>query len=230
MIRNGIDVSEWQGAINWERVKTDFAILRAGYGRLASQTDRRFEANYRGCSEADIPVGAYWYSYAMSVEEAVQEANAFLEVVKGKRFEYPMYYDVEEAGILSLGRTRISAIIRSFIDTLENAGYFAGLYMSADNLTAYTEEYIRERYAIWVAEYGVSNPDYSGTYGMWQKSSTGSVGGINGNVDLDEAYEDYPSIIRAAGLNGLKSDAEAPHRLTVIIDGKTIIRNQEFLL
>lgn len=95
----GIDVSVHNGDIDWGKVKTDgigFAIIRAGYGRLASQKDKRFEQNYSGAKAAGIPVGAYWYSYAMNENEARQEADVFLSVIKGKQFEMPVYFDLEE--------------------------------------------------------------------------------------------------------------------------------------
>ncbi|HRV00009.1 MAG TPA: GH25 family lysozyme, partial [Ruminococcus sp.] len=95
----GIDVSVHNGNIDWQKVKAggiQFAILRAGYGRLASQKDERFEQNYSAAKAAGVPIGAYWYSYAMSEDEARLEADVFLSIIKGKQFEFPVYYDVEE--------------------------------------------------------------------------------------------------------------------------------------
>lgn len=202
MTKNGIDVSEWQGDIDWSRVRTDFAILRAGYGREVSQKDKKFERNYSGAKANKIPCGAYWYSYAVSEDEARKEASACIEIIKGKQFEYPIYFDVEEQKIFDLGRDKVSKIIEAFCHELEKAGYFAGLYMSAYPLKNYVNDTTRRRYAVWVAHYGVSKPDYNGQYGMWQKSSSGRVEGINGNVDIDECYVDYPAIIKNKGDNG----------------------------
>ena len=225
-MKNGIDVSRWQGDIDWTKVKTDFCIIQAGYGRELSQKDEKFERNYSGCKAAGVPCGAYWYSYATSEDEARKEAAVCIEVLKGKQFEYPVYYDVEEQRILSLGRDKVSAIIKAFCGELEKAGYFVGLYMSAYPLGNLVSEEVRSRYAVWVAHYGVTKPCYSGAYGIWQKSSTGSVSGISGNVDLNKAYEDYPSIIKAAGLNGYKkqsaaSSAKEKKPVTITIDDKT---------
>lgn len=227
---DGIDVSQWQGKINWEKVSVDFAVIRAGYGRLSSQKDTQFDDNYIGCRIAGIPCGAYWFAYAVTPDEARLEAEACLEVIKDKKFEYPIYYDVEDQRILALGKSAVSAIIRAFLDTMEKSGYFVGLYMSADDLKEYADEDIRARYAVWVADYGVSKPDYSGNYGMWQRSSTGRVEGIDGDVDLDKAFENYPEIIRSAGLNGYgkDEDPDRKHRLTVLIDDKVIVKNYEF--
>ncbi len=221
MTMNGIDVSEWQGAVNWSEVKTDFAVIRAGYGRYIAQKDKRFEENYAACRTNGIPCGTYWYSYAVTPQEAVREAEVFLEAVRGKQFEFPVYYDVEEARQFALGRAAVSAIIRAFLETVERAGYFVGLYMSTFYLTNYVDEDIRTRYAVWVAQYGVSAPTYGGAYGMWQKSSTGRVNGISGNVDLDECYADYPAIIRQAGLNGFPQNEPAGKSVTLTIDGIT---------
>ncbi len=200
----GIDVSQWQGDINWGAVNADFAILRAGYGKVKSQIDTKFEQNYRNAKAVGMPLGAYWYSYAMSADEAREEAKAFIEIIKGKQFEYPVYFDVEEAKTLALGRDKVSEIIIAFLEEMEKAGYFAGLYMSASPLTTHTTEFVKKRFAIWVAHYGVSKPSYSGQYGMWQYSSAGRVGGINGNVDMNECYVDYPKQIKADGKNGFE--------------------------
>ena len=94
MIRYGIDVSKHQGDIDWAKVrnsgKTAFAILRAGYGKIISQKDSKFEEYYAECEKNQIPVGAYWYSYAMYPEEARQEAEFFLQGIKGNKFAYPV--------------------------------------------------------------------------------------------------------------------------------------------
>ncbi len=219
MIKYGIDVSEWQGDINWNSVITDFAVIRAGYGRSALQKDKKFAANYAGCKNNGIPCGIYWYSYALTPEDAVKEAHACLEVIGGGKYEYPIYYDVELQEHFALGKEAVSAIIRAFLETVEKAGYWVGLYMSAYYLSKYVENDIRERYAVWVAHHDADVPDYGGQYGMWQYSSSGSVSGISGNVDLDTSYVGYPSLIKNAGLNGFSDDGSKYVELT--IDGVT---------
>lgn len=221
MAIKGIDVSEHQGNINWQSVKNggiQYAILRAGYGRAISQKDKQFDNNYKGCKDCGMPCGVYWYSYATTEDVARQEAKVCLEVIKDKQFEYPIYFDVEENSQLSLGKDKVSKIIQAFCNEIEKAGYWAGLYMSASPLKSYVSAEVQQRYAIWVAHYGVSKPSYSGDYGMWQYSATGKVSGINGNVDLDECYIDYPAMIKAAGLNGYEKPAptqpEEPNGIT----------------
>ena len=201
---NGIDVSKHNGIIDWNKAARDgieFAIIRAGYGKTAKQKDPMFEQNYRDAKANGVFVGAYWYSYAMTPDEAKLEAKAFVECIEGKQFEFPVYFDLEEKKQFALGKKAVSDIIRAFLSTLESYGYYVGLYMSRSPLMTYVEEDIRGRYSIWVAEWA-SKCNYDGTYGMWQRSEKGYVNGINGNVDLDISYVNYPSIIKACGMNG----------------------------
>ena len=164
----GIDVSVHNGDIDWGKVKTDgidFAILRAGYGKLASQKDQKFEQNYKNAKAVNLPVGAYWYSYAMNENEARQEADVFLSVIKGKQFEMPVYFDLEEKKQFDLGKEKVSAIMRAFLEKVESAGYFTGLYGSASSLTTHTADDIKSRYTIWLAHW-VDETNYSGAYGV----------------------------------------------------------------
>ena len=200
----GIDVSVHNGNIDWNKVKADgieFAILRAGFGRLEKQKDEKFEQNYTGAKAAGIPIGAYWYSYAMDEDEARLEADVFLKVIKGKQFEMPVYFDLEEKKQFDLGKEKVSAIMRAFLERVESAGYFTGLYGSASSLTTHTADDIKTHYTIWLAHW-VDKTNYSGAYGIWQYSEKGKVDGISGNVDLDICYKDFPTIIKGKGLNG----------------------------
>ena len=128
MTKYGIDVSEHQGLIDWEKVKisgeVDFVILRAGYGKEINQTDKQFERNYSECKRLGIPCGAYWYSYATTVDEAKQEAEVFLKAIKGKQFNYPVYFDLEEPKQLALGKEKCSEIAETFLKAVEKSGYF----------------------------------------------------------------------------------------------------------
>ena len=212
-MNNGIDVSRWQGNINWSLVKNSgitFAIIKLGGADDGFYVDSCFEQNYRNAKSVEMPIGAYWYSNAKSGDEARKEARWVIEKLKGKQFEYPIYMDVEEKAMLNLGRDKLSDIIASFLNEMEKAGYFVGLYMSASYLTLLTTDNIKKRYAIWVAHYGVSKPSYNSQYGMWQKSSTGKVNGILGNVDLDECYIDYPHEIKQGGKNGFSKTEPTP--------------------
>lgn len=203
-LMKGIDVSIHNGSIDWQKVKNagiQFAILRAGYGRELSQKDTRFEENYRNAKAVNMPIGAYWYSYAMTEDEARLEADVFLSVIKGKQFEMPVYFDLEVKKQFDLGKEKVSAIMRAFLERVESAGYFVGLYGSASSLTTHTADDIKSRYTIWLAHW-TQQTNYSGAYGIWQYSDKGNVNGISGNVDLDFCYNNFPAIIRNKGLNG----------------------------
>ena len=206
MTFKGIDVSVHQGNINWTKVKgnVSFVILRAGYGDAISypnQVDNTFEKNYKGCKDNGIPCGVYWYSYAQSVEAAKQEAKACLKVIKSKKFEYPIYFDLEEQSQFNKGKNFCNSIVKAFCTEIENAGYYAGLYMSRSPLQTYISSDVAKKYTLWIAEYN-SKCNYSGTHDMWQYKSTGKISGISGNVDMNYCYKDFPTAIKSAGLNG----------------------------
>ena len=205
----GIDVSYAQGKIDWEKVKTsgkvDFAILRAGYGREYSQVDEQFARNYSECKRLGIPVGVYWYSYATTAAEAKREAQVCLDTIQGKQFEYPVAFDIEEKDSLQ----NADALCKAFCDAIEAAGYYAAIYTFKSALEYQLSDSIKSRYDIFLSHIGVSKTDYSGTYGLWQYSWTGKIDGISGDVDLDYAYKDYPTIIKPAGLNGFASASDS---------------------
>lgn len=208
----GIDVSQYQGNIDFNKVKAagvNFVIINAGYGRSAGQRDPYFEQNYQRAKAAGLNVGAYWYSYATSAADAKAEAAACLSVIKGKTFEYPIYFDLEEHSQFRKGAAFCSSLVTAFCGELEKKGYFAGLYISRSPLTQYITSEVRKRYALWIAEYG-AKLNYSGDYGMWQNSSSWRVPGIAGNVDHDYSYIDYPSIIKQGGFNGFKKSSDKP--------------------
>lgn len=219
-IAKGFDASKWQGNIDWKKVSANkdikFAILRAGYGRYASQKDPYFEKNYEGARGVGIPVGAYWYSYATTVEEAKQEAKVCLQVIAGKQFEYPIWFDQEyEPEIKALTNAQRTAIVKAFCEVLENAGYYTGLYCSRDWLTNYLNAPQLAHLDIWVAAYGSSAGNVPLPYGIWQYTSSGKIAGISGNVDMNEAYKDYPTIIKSAGLNGFKKNSAVLYKINV---------------
>lgn len=194
MALHGIDVSVHNGSIKWFQAittgKVEFAILRAGFGNTATQKDRRFEENYANATSAGVPLGAYWYSYAQSVQDARKEAEACLSVISGKSFLYPIWYDVEEPDILRYGKKHVSSQIRAFLETVKAAGWNVGLYMSASPLSTHVEQDILDSYPIWVAHINTNKPAAQ-KYDMWQYSWNGSILGISGDVDMDYCYVDY---------------------------------------
>lgn len=203
---NGIDVSRWQGEIDWEKVADDgveFAMIRAGYGKWSSNIDAQFAKNMENARAAGIACGAYWYSYAETTAEAETEANCFLNAIKGYQFEYPLAFDIEDEIHMNLTKAQVSAIIDAFCSVLEDAGYYVCVYSYGWFLSTMVNDTVLQTYDVWVAHTGVSTPSYSKTtYGIWQYSHTSSVDGITGNVDADYSYKCYPRIMQRAGLNG----------------------------
>ena len=219
----GIDVSSHNGKIDFAKVKSagiDFVIIRAGYGKTAGQKDAAFESNYAAAKAAGMHVGAYWYSYASTVEESAQEARACLQVIEGKQFDFPIYFDIEEKKQFDKGIHFCSDCVKTFCDMLEMAGYFTGFYTGRYAAEHYFREDVRKRYAFWLAEWS-EKVYYSGQYGMWQHSSKGKINGISGNVDLDISYTDYPTIIRNKALNGFTANAPV-ERFHTVAEGETL--------
>ena len=203
MIR-GIDVSVYQSDIDWAKVKASgvgFAMVRVGYGRYDNQKDKKFEQNYKNAKAAGVPIGAYHYSYAKTVDQAKQEAKTLLNWIKGKQFEYPIAFDIEDASQAGLGKSTLTAITKAFCSEVEKAGYYVCIYASKYWLESKLNMLLLRRYDLWVAQW-TSTCTYKGSYGMWQNSNNGSVSGIVGRVDTDVAYKDYPAIMRKKGLNG----------------------------
>lgn len=205
MAIKGIDVSHWQGTIDWAKVKKagiEFAIIKAGGSDAGFYTDSKWEANYKGAKTAGIPIGAYYFVGKDCVTAAAGKADAerFLQILKGKQLEYPVYMDNEAQP--ASAKASITEATIAFCETMEDAGYFVGIYGSA--VSGFKERMDDSKltpYAHWVAQYA-SKCTYTGDYGIWQYSSKGSVDGIGGNVDLDIALVDYPAIIKSGGLNG----------------------------
>lgn len=207
----GIDVSSWQGDIDFKQVKSSgikFVIIRAGYGREVNQKDNRFEQNYKNAKAAGLDVGAYWYSYAISPDDALQEAKACIEVIKGKQFDYPIYLDLEERSQFAKGKAFCDSIVKTFCTEIERNGYYAGLYCSASPLADYVSKDVASKYAIWVAQYYNKCTYTDNRVGIWQHTSNGLINGINGYVDCNIAYVDYPSIIKSGGFNGYAPSAK----------------------
>ena len=193
----GIDVSKWNGEIDWDKVKNagvEFAIIRAGYRGSVSGSlvqDPRFEENMRGAQAAGIPTGVYFFTQAVNEVEAVEEASMVLELLRKYKVEFPVFIDTEGAG----GNGRADAldvetrtrVCEAFCRTIENAGYTAGVYGSRNWYNNRLETKRLDNYFIWLAEYR-SVPLYQGYYGMWQYTSKGKIDGIDGNVDLNIYY------------------------------------------
>ena len=224
-LNRGIDISLYQDKIDWTALSVDFVIIKAGQ---KDYTDPLYEQHYAAAKMAGIPVGAYWYGEAQTVVEAQHEADCCIERLKEKQFEYPVYYDVEGA-MLNLDGALLSAIVNAFCERVEKAGFWVGLYMSGCPMLDKITSDVRKRYALWVADTRGSQPDYISGYGMWQYSGSGTVSGVNGAVDLDYCYTDYPTQIKAKRLNGygkLGDTSVVPDKppdtmeVQILVDGK----------
>ena len=186
-----IDVSEWQGTVDWKKVAAagySCAILRAGFGRSDTQKDKEFDKNYKNAKAAGVKLGVYWYSYAVDKADAVKEAKACLSVLKGKSIELPVFFDMEEASMTKLGKTKLTEMAKAFCDEIIKNGYRAGVYSNPNWFTNYLNyNELRKAYPIWLAQY-YKEAQYD--CDMWQYTSEGKVSGISGNVDLNIIYNE----------------------------------------
>ena len=198
MSKKGIDVSEFQGKIDWEKVKNDgieFAILRCGYGMdFSNQDDVEYERNANECERLGIPYGVYLMSYANTVEKVRSEAEHVLRLIEGRKISLGVWHDIEDNGTSgAINKETLTNIINTFCNTIKNAGYKVGVYASLNWLENKIEKTIKDNYDIWVAQY-YSKCEYEGKYIMWQHTSSGKVNGISTNVDMNILYEDLPVI------------------------------------
>ena len=204
----GIDVSRWQGAINFDKVKQsgiDFVIIKAGGSDTTngkSYTDRNFYSNYEKAKKAGLKVGAYYFAgeQCNTYEKGVNDAYAFYNIIKGLTFEYPVVLDFETAN--KANKVNNTNAVLGFGAFFEKLKYYFMVYGS--DISTFKErvnDKDLKRFDHWCARYG-SEPKYVKPYGIWQYSSTGKVNGISGNVDLDISYNDYASIMLKHHLNG----------------------------
>ena len=217
----GIDVSHWQGDFNFARAKSnegvEFAIIKAGGGDAGLYKDSKFEANYKKCEDCGLPKGAYFYGNAKSVAEAKKEAEYFISILSGKKYEYPVFYDVEGRMITDNDRATLTEIVKAFCSTMEAAGYWVGIYSSESFFNSKMNDSELTRYSHWVARWGKSKPAPSSgaETQMWQFGGETNLirsNKINGQTcDQDYCYVDYPEKIKVAGLNGYsKGGSSAP--------------------
>lgn len=190
----GIDVSSWQEAINWSKVKgqIDFAIIRLGYGdNVERQDDKYFLNNVNGCIANNIPFGVYIYSYATnlggnaSIQSEIDHTKRMLSKISKKPF--CVYIDMEDDSTIKLGRTLLTNFALEFCKQITQAGYKAGVYANQNWFQNYLNPstIASYGYSIWCAKYSDNKPNISSNYDIWQYSASGRINGINGNVDMD---------------------------------------------
>ena len=211
----GIDVSKWQGNYNFDLAKSQgvkFAILRGAYARTK---DPKFEKYYSDCEFFDLPVGVYQYSMATTVVEAEREAAFLYEnVLKGKRFEYPIYIDIEDKVQLALSRDLLTNIALAWCTYLEKRGYYVGIYAGKYTFRDNMHDAKLKRFTHWVPLWSTAcTYEDTSVLGMWQFG--GEVNKLRSNVvagvvcDQNYAYVDFPTIIKKGGLNGFSGSQTA---------------------
>lgn len=213
MKKYGLDLSTHNGGLDFQAIKNagnEFVILRCGYGWGSSQKDTRFEEYYRQAKAVGLHVGAYLYGYALDTAGALEEAKMCCKWIKGKQFDMPIYYDMEDAdgykrkhGMPS--NATLSSICETFCDYMEKQGYYVGIYASESWLKNQLKSVVsKNKYDLWCANWGTNNgtlqSDKSKTYRLHQFTSMYRLNGKR--FDRNVLYYDYPTLLKERGFNG----------------------------
>lgn len=212
MAKKGIDISTHQGDIDLNALKSqvDFIIIRAGYG--TNTIDKKFKRNADLCRELGIPVGFYWYSYALNTEQAKQEANSFINAITPYKdiMQYGAWFDMEDAdGYKKKNGMPSNQTLRqmcyTFCETVENAGFYSGIYASQSWFNSQLATSDLDRFDKWVAQWptlggkqkGLSVvPESKSGVSLWQFTSQARLDGYNGNLDANYAYHEFPNPVK----------------------------------
>lgn len=196
----GIDVSKWQGKIDWKKVKAsgiEFAMIRIGHGDNGNgiTMDSYFRENINAAYNAGIKVGIFFYSYAKNVQQAKAEADYVITNLKPykNKIVYPVAYDLEDKSQAGLGRTMLTNMVVAFLNIIKNNGYKPAFYTNLDWIRNRLDMSQLEDFDLWLAQWA-PRPTYDYPPTIWQYSSTGKVNGIQGNVDLNYGFFDYYAI------------------------------------
>lgn len=210
MQKFGIDTSRWNGNFDFAKAKKNhgvqFAILKIGGGDNGLYKDKEFDNSYKKCVACGLDKGAYFFGRAMNMADAKKEAEYIISLLKGYKLEYPIFYDVE-ADMLKVDKATLTNIIKYVLSTVEKAGYWVGLYGSSYHLELHTNDAELKMYSHWAASWQKTKPKFKNSdVQMWQFGGETNLirsNKINGMiVDQDYCYIDYPSLIKAKGLNG----------------------------
>ena len=216
----GIDVSRYQGDIDWAKVAASgvkFALLRAGSQNSSGPyIDPYFEQNYANAKAAGIAVGAYIYTYAETEAEQNDEILTILPALEGKTFEYPVFVDVEDKSLTGIGKAALTQLVKRYMDILDQKGFVPGWYSYTNYINSYLCPEVLADYPLWVADYR-SSLGYTGDYHIWQYTSSGTVPGISGKVDLNRDYHHY---IASTGAPAEEQPATPElHKLSISLPG-----------
>ena len=219
-LARGIDVSRWNHQIDvvtgeylpldWQKIKSagfDFVIIKAG--STLSGKEPTFEMDYKGAREAGFAIGAYFYTYSSTVNGINSDVTALLDYLSGKSFEYPIYFDIEDPSLISLGKDHLTELCEVFICSMQKNGYYSALYTNNNWLQNILDtSRILSLFDIWYARYPQTDvpvwneEKYGKQLSMWQYTQTGEINGIEGYFDMNLCYRDYINIMKKWGLNG----------------------------
>lgn len=209
MPRTILDVSKWQGSINWDKVKAsgkiDGVMLRVlGSKGGKPYLDPYFARNYAECARLGLPVGGYYYTCAVTQRQTEEELAALKTALRGKTFQLPLAIDVEDPRLRSLAPAKLSALVAEAAAQLEAWGLYAMVYTYTNFADTALDMAALAAYDLWIADYRGKRP--ARRHGMWQYTSSGKIPGVSGPVDLSVAYKDYAGIIQRAGLTKVKGE------------------------
>lgn len=215
MKRFGIDISKWQKGINLAQAKAagvEFIILKAGGSDNGKYKDACFDSFYLQAKALNIPIGAYYFGRDLTVADARASAEHFINLLSDKQFEYPVYYDVE-GKMLSLSKYNLTEVVKTFCETVEEAGYWTGIYASASTFKSEVSDEDLKHFCHWVAAWNKTKPNLPYSEGdMWQfGGETNRLRDVHIAgyvVDQDYCFKDYPTLIRERELNNLTKQTE----------------------
>lgn len=209
MPRTILDVSRWQGSIDWDAVKRsgkiDGVMLRVlGSKGGKPYLDPYFARNYAECARLGLPVGGYYYTCAVTQRQTEEELAALKTALRGKTFQLPLAIDVEDPRLRSLAPAKLSALVAEAAAQLEAWGLYAMVYTYTNFADTALDMAALAAYDLWTADYRGKRP--ARKHGMWQYTSSGKIPGVSGPIDLSHAYKDYAGIIQRKGLGKVKGE------------------------
>lgn len=223
MAIKGIDVSEFQGSIDWNKVKADgveFAILKFGniYDYDANYKDSKFDTNYKKCQELGIKTGIYIYNYCNTVETLKKGLKWAFEKLENKKLDMPIYLDMEDKDIQGETKASLTEQCNEFAKYVESKGYQAGVYANVNWLkNELNPNDFDKEISVWVAQY-YKECQYTGKYDIWQYASDGNVSGISGNCDMNYLYNE--DIMKESGSADVSDKKSVDELAQEVIDGK----------
>lgn len=207
MPRTILDVSRWQGSIDWDKVKASGLVSGVMLRVLGSKggkpyLDPYFARNYAECARLGLPVGGYYYTCAVTQRQMEEELAALKTALRGKTFQLPLAIDVEAPCLRSLAPAKLLALVARAAAQLEAWGLYAMVYTYTNFADTALDMAALAAYDLWIADYRGKRP--TRRHGMWQYTSSGKIPGVSGPVDLSVAYKDYAAIIQRAGLTKVR--------------------------